>query len=74
MEKVDFGLLMKNIPTPDGKSYKLQVIQKVEDFIKKLKWKTIFFMQYTDQFELTIHKATFSFGLNINKCPCQVNL
>ena len=33
MEKDNF-YLMKNIPIPDQKSYKLQLIQKVEDFIK----------------------------------------
>ena len=28
---------MKNIPIPDEKSYVLQLIQEVEDFIKKMK-------------------------------------
>ena len=42
MEKVNFGHSMKNIPIPDEKSYKLQLIQKVEAFIKKIRWQAIF--------------------------------
>ena len=45
MKKVNIGYSMNNIPIPDGKSYKLQLIQKVEDFIKKIRWKAIFFMK-----------------------------
>ena len=37
MEKVNFGYSVKNIPIPDENSYKLQLIQKVEGFIKKLR-------------------------------------
>ena len=37
MEKINFGYSMKNIPIPDEKSYVLQLIQEVEDFIKKMK-------------------------------------
>ena len=42
MEKVNFSYSMKNIPIPDEKSYKLQLIQKIEDLIKKIRWKAIF--------------------------------
>ena len=63
---------MKNIPISDEKSYKLQLIQKVEDFIKKIRWKSIFFVQRGNQTEPTAHKAGFPFGLNSSKCPPQV--
>ena len=52
MEKVNFGYSMKNIPIPDGKSYKLQLIQKIEDLIKKIRWKAIFFMKGGNQTDL----------------------
>ena len=39
MEKVNFGYSMKNIPIPDEKMYKLQLTEKVENFIKKIRWK-----------------------------------
>ena len=42
MEKVNFGYSMKNIPIPNEKGYKLELIQKVEDFIKKIRWKARF--------------------------------
>ena len=53
MEKVNFVYSINNIPLPDGKSYKLQLIQKVEDFIKKIRWKAIFFMKGGNQTDPT---------------------
>ena len=72
MEKVNFGYSMKNIPIPGGKSYKLRLIQKVEDFIKKIRWKAIFFMKGENQTEPTTRKTGLTFGLNSAKCPLQV--
>ena len=72
MEKVNFGYSMKNIPVPDEKSYKLHLIQKVEDFIKKTSWKAIFFMKGRNRTEPTGHKTGFTFGLNSTKYPPQV--
>ena len=63
---------MKNIPIPDGKSYKLQLIQKIEDLIKKIRWKAIFFMKGGNQTEPTAHKTGLPFGLNSTKCPPKV--
>ena len=63
---------MKNKPIPNEKSYKLQLIQKAEDFIKKIRWKTIFFMKGGNQTEPTAHKTGFTFGLNSTKCPPKV--
>ena len=63
---------MKNIPIPNGKSYKLQLIQKVEDFIKKLRWKAIFFMEGGNRTEPATHKTGLTFGLNSPKCSPQV--
>ena len=62
---------MENIPIPDGKSYKLQLIQKVENFIKKIRWKSIFFMKGGNQTDLP-HKTGLTFGINSAKCPPQV--
>ena len=70
MEKDNF-YLMKNIPIPDQKSYKLQLIQKVEDFIKDDK-NNIFFMKERNQTEPTSHKTGLAFGLNSTKYPLQV--
>ena len=72
MEKVNFGYSMKNIPITDQKSYKLQLIVKVEYFIKKIRWRAIFFMKGGNETEPTTHKTGFTFGLNSTKCPPQV--
>ena len=56
---------MKNIPISDEKSQKLQLIQKVEDFIKKIRWKAIFFVKRGNQTKPTAHKAGFTFGLKL---------
>ena len=61
MKKVDFGYSMKSIPIPDEKSYNLQLIQKVEDFTKKIRWKAVFFMKHGNQIKLTVHKAGLTF-------------
>ena len=63
---------MKNIPIPDEKSYKLQLIQKADDFLKKIRWKAIFFMKRRNQVEPTAHKTRLTFSLNSTKCPPQV--
>ena len=44
MEKLNFGYSLKNIPTPDEKSYKLRLLEKIEIFIKKMRWIAIFFI------------------------------
>ena len=72
MEKVNFGYSTKNILIPNEKSYKLQAILKVEDFIKKIRWEAIFFMKGGNQTDPTIHKTGLAFSINSAKCPPQV--
>ena len=72
MEKVNFGYSMKNMPIPNGKSYKLQLIQKAEDLIKKTRWKARFFMKGGNQADLTTHKTGLTFCVNSVKCLPQV--
>ena len=72
MKKVNFGYSINNIPIPDEKSYQLQLIQKVEDFIKKIRWKSILFMKDENQTQPKTHKTGFTFGLSGTKCPPQV--
>ena len=43
MEKSNFGYSLKNISTSDDKCYKMQVLEKTEIFIKKMRWRPIFF-------------------------------
>ena len=69
MEKVIFGNSLKNIPIADGKKYKLQLIRKVENTIKKMRWKAILFMEDENQTESFAYKTGVTFDLNSTKCP-----
>ena len=73
MEEVNLGYSMKNIPITNEKSYKLQLIKKVEDFIKNIRWKAIFFMEGGNQTEPTARKIELTSGLNSTKCSTQAN-
>ena len=48
MEKINFGYSLKNIPTPDETSYKLKLVDKIENVIKRIRWKAHFFIKGTD--------------------------
>ena len=39
MEKINFGYSMKNIGIPQNKMYLLQLIEKIEMVIKRMRWK-----------------------------------
>ena len=68
MEKVNFGYSLDNIPTPNEGTYKLRLIEKIELFIKKLRWKALFFISNSK--ETTESYASGSvYGLKSNKCP-----
>lgn len=43
MDKVHINYSLKNIPIPNEFEYKKVLIQKTENFIKRLRWKTYFF-------------------------------
>ena len=71
MEKVNFGYSLKNIPTPNERTYKLQLIEKVELSIKKFRWKVIFFINNSR--ETTESCAGDSvYGLKSKKCLPQL--
>ena len=53
----------KNIPLPFNKEQKKQLIQKVESFTKRLRWKALVFLGRLDPNE----KETY--GFRSNKCP-----
>ena len=43
MEKLNLTYSTKNIPIPTERNYKLKLIEKTELFIKKVRWKAIFY-------------------------------
>ena len=44
MEKINFNYSLKNIPVPSTKDYKLKLIDKIENVIKRMRWKAHFFV------------------------------
>ena len=74
MAKFNFVYSLKNIPTSDEKSYKLGLLEKIEIFIKKMRWRAIFFINNNkkateDQKE---GFSYFSYGLKSGRSPPQV--
>ena len=66
MEKLSFGYSLKNIPIPSERSYKLQLMEKTEMVIKRMRWKAIF--SETDEND----RNAKTYGLKTSKCPPQV--
>ena len=42
MEKVNFKYSIKNIPLPSERAYLLQLMEKIEMFITRMRWKAIY--------------------------------
>ena len=67
MEKFNFGYSTKNIPIPTENQYKLQLMEKIEAVIKRMRWKAIHFENKKEQSEEEIIPNTY--GLKTKKCP-----
>ena len=70
MEKLNFGYSLKNIPTPNERTYKLKLTEKIELLIKNMRWKAIFFTNRNSKPSNNTAKAKF--GLKSKQCPPQV--
>ena len=71
MQKLNFGYSLKNITTPDQKSYKLRLLEKVEIFIKKMHWRAIFFISNNKK-ATDDYKEGFNYGFKSRRRPPQV--
>ena len=69
MEKINLAYSLKNIPISDERSYKLQFIEKIEIFIKRMWWKAIFF---NNKDKPDDHKEQ-RYRLKTSNCALQVN-
>ena len=70
MEKLNFGYSLKNITT-DEKSYKLRLLEKIEIFMKKIRWRAIVFINNNKK-ATEDHKQDFSYGLKSGRSPTQL--
>ena len=60
----------KNIPFPNERNYKTKLVEQTEKFIKRLRWKAIFFDTKDEREEN--EEVPQNFGLKSNKSPSQV--
>ncbi|PIK38109.1 hypothetical protein BSL78_25061 [Apostichopus japonicus] len=76
--QVSFNYSMKNIPIPTANTYKKILIEKVENVIKRMRWKASFFLktcnnEEDDEEDDEHHPAhTENFGFKSKKCPPQI--
>ena len=66
MEKVNFGSYIKNIPIPSKRTYLLQLMEKFELVITRMRWKAIHFNN-NDSTDNNVEDSTERYGL---KWPC----
>ena len=66
MEKVNFKYSIKNIPIPSERTYLLQLMEKIEMFITRMRWKAIYCNNKAN------YNSSERYGLKTLKCPKQV--
>ena len=68
MEKKAYNYSTKNIPIPSERNYKLQLVEKIETFIKIMRWKAIMYNAGCKQ----NRKLEKKYGLKTLHSPKQV--
>ena len=61
MERIKFDYCLKNIPIPSRKSHQLQLIDKTESAIKRMRWKAHFSLSNTYDTNDNMDKETYGF-------------
>ena len=65
MEKLQLHYSPKNIPIPSERSYKLQLMDKIDQVIKGMRWKAFFYMNRSEDTQET-------YGLKSLNCPPKI--
>ena len=63
MEKLQFDYSMKNIPIPPTDAYRINLLDKVESVLKRMRWKAFFFLNPSTESQPN------EFNLKSRKCP-----
>ena len=63
------GYSTKNIPIPNEKTYLLQLVDKIEAVIKRMRWKAI---SFSDEESSEEQPITQRYGLKSEGCPTQL--
>ena len=69
MDRRTFNYSLKNIPLPTVKLYKLKLIKKVEQVIKRIRWKAHFFDKKDNEKD---QEPAENYGFKSRTCPPQV--
>ena len=69
MEKFNFGYSMKNIPIPSEREYKMQLTEKIEAVIRRMRWKVIFCSAKEEKEDEDIEPERKTYGLKSPKTP-----
>ena len=64
MEKVNIDYSLKNIPVPPKDIYTRALIEKTEQFLQRVRWKTFFFQQSNDEKTPTFNTYGFKTSKN----------
>ena len=67
MEKINLGYSIKNIPIPSERTYLMQLVEKIEAVIKRMRYKAIFFKK-ADEDRMIPER----YGLRADSCPPQI--
>ena len=78
LEKVNFGYSLKNIPIHSNKAYLKSIVEKLESFISRLRWKVFFYLKEREKPENESskeNKPTENFGFKSeNALPASKDL
>ena len=72
MEKLQLDYSYKNIPIPPERSYKLQLMDKIELVIKRMRWKAYFYDKGNKNNNNDNENIPETYGLKTQQCPPQV--
>ena len=73
MERIQFDYSYKNIPIPSEHNFRLQLIEKMELVIKRMRWKAYFYEANNNEEDNAESEVPNNYGLKTLKCPPQNN-
>ena len=68
MEKSEIDYSLKNIPTPSKESYQLNLIDKIESLVRRMRWRAFYYLNQ----QKCENEIKQTFGFKSRKClpPC----
>ena len=52
IERFNISYSQKNIPIPTEKQYKIQLLSKAENLVKRMRWKALELLEKLDNYEI----------------------